>query len=73
MAHTLHINELINQIDRLNYSDKIIIMEQIVKKLKQERGKTKRNPITRIKGLGKELWNDIDVDSYVAEQRESWD
>lgn len=40
MAHTLHINELINQIDRLNYSDKIIIMEQIVRSLKQEPKKT---------------------------------
>ena len=29
--------------------------------------------ITEFKGLGKELWEQIDVDAYIEEERNSWD
>ena len=28
--------------------------------------------ITDLKGTGKEIWKDIDVDEYVAKERDSW-
>ena len=32
-----------------------------------------RHCIMEIKGLGKEVWQAIDVDQYIAEERASWD
>jgi hypothetical protein len=29
--------------------------------------------ITDLKGLGKEVWKDIDVEDYIKKERESWD
>ena len=29
--------------------------------------------ITDLKGLGKEVWDGIDPDAFVAEERDSWD
>ena len=29
--------------------------------------------ITELKGLGKEIWKDVDADEYVAKERDSWD
>lgn len=29
--------------------------------------------ITDLRGLGKEIWEGIDPDQYVAEERDSWD
>jgi hypothetical protein len=29
--------------------------------------------ITDLKGLGKEVWNGIDPDEFIAEERDSWD
>lgn len=29
--------------------------------------------ITDLKGLGKELWQGVDPDDYMAQERESWD
>ena len=29
--------------------------------------------ITDLRGLGKEIWKDVDADEYVAGERDSWD
>ncbi len=28
--------------------------------------------LKNLKGLGKEIWKDIDVDEYIKKERESW-
>ena len=28
--------------------------------------------LKNLKGLGKEIWQDIDVDEYIKKERESW-
>jgi hypothetical protein len=28
--------------------------------------------LKNLKGLGKEIWEDIDVDEYIKKERESW-
>ncbi len=33
----------------------------------------KRRNITELRGLGKEIWDGIDPDEYVAKERDSWD
>lgn len=73
MAHAIDRNRLIKQIDQLTYSDKVTVMEQILRSLKQGPVKTKSHSITKLRGLGKEIWSNIDIDSYLSEQRESWD
>jgi hypothetical protein len=32
-----------------------------------------KHRITEFKGLGKELWQGIDVEKYIDEERNSWD
>jgi hypothetical protein len=32
----------------------------------------KRHSILELKGLGKEIWQSIDVDEYLREERRSW-
>ena len=32
-----------------------------------------RHSILELEGLGKEVWQAIDVDQYIAEERASWD
>lgn len=33
----------------------------------------KRHSILDLEGLGKEIWQGVDADKYVAEERNSWD
>jgi hypothetical protein len=71
MDSTLNINQIVNQIEKLDYNDKINILSKIAILLKREEKVLQVNSITRLKGLGKNIWKD--ADAYIREERESWD
>ena len=64
--------QVLDQVERLSPDDQLRLMERIAVALRQRMpdGKTRR--ITELKGLGKEVWQDIDVQKYVDEERDSW-
>jgi hypothetical protein len=73
MDSTLNINQIVNEIERLDYNDKINILSRIINLLKREEKAHKAFPVTRLKGLGKDVWEKTDTASYVSKERESWD
>lgn len=73
MDSAININQIVNEIEKLDYNDKINIMSRIVILLKREDKPQQLYSITRLKGLGKNVWQKTDIESYVARERESWD
>ena len=67
-----NIDQLINQIEHLNYNQKVEIMDRIIHNLKRNENKSKHG-LLDLKGLGKDIWKNIDVDSYIQSERQSWD
>jgi hypothetical protein len=41
--------------------------------LKREEKTLQLSSITRLKGLGKNIWKDTNVDTFIRQERESWD
>ena len=73
MESTININQIVNEIEKLDYNDKINIMSRIVNLLKREDISNQTYSITRLKGLGKNVWQKTDITAYIAIERESWD
>ncbi len=73
MEHTININQIVNEIEKLDYNGKINVMSRIINLLKREDKSQQEYSITRLKGLGKNIWQKIDIESYVVSERESWD
>lgn len=73
MDSTININQIVNEIEKLDYNDKINIMSRIVNLLKREDKSHQAYSITRLKGLGKKVWQKNDIAAYIANERESWD
>lgn len=73
MDNSLNIDQIVTQIEKLNYSDKVNIMSRIVDLLKKENRPGTEYSVTRLKGLGKDVWNETDLPNYIATERESWD
>jgi hypothetical protein len=72
MPTTTDIHQILKDIDNLNYTDKLNILSHIVIMLK----KTNVKPsvcLADLKGLGKDLWKNRDIDAYLAKERDSWD
>lgn len=67
-----NIDQIISQIDRLSYDEKVEVMDKIIHSFKRQR-LASRPGLTSLKGLGKNIWQDIDVDQYINSQRKAWD
>jgi len=70
---TITIKEILNQISKLEDDKKIQVMERILKMLKKEEKTQNIKPeLKNLKGLGVDIWRDVDIDKYVERERE-WD
>jgi plasmid stability protein len=49
------------------------LAQQVVHLLEESSGKPKLHSILELRGLGKELWKDIDPVEHVRAERDSWD
>jgi len=72
MSQAANINNIIQEIESLDYINKINVMSKIVSMLKRTQIKSKATNITQIKGLGKEIWKDVDIENYISKERETW-
>jgi len=73
MDNTLNINQIVSQIEKLDYNDKINILTRIANLLKREEKNHQIFSITHLKGLGKNIWSTNDSDTYIRKERETWD
>ncbi len=73
MSSTMNINTIIQEIELLDYHNKINVMSKIVSMLKRAKAKPTSVNITRLKGLGKDVWQDVEIESYISKEREAWD
>lgn len=49
------------------------LAQQVIHFLEESAGKPKLHSILELRGLGKELWKDIDPVEHVRAERDSWD
>ena len=72
MNNSINIVQIVNQIEKLDYNSKINILSRLVDLLKREGKVSQPYSITSLKGLGKNVWQKIDTDLYLSEERGSW-
>lgn len=63
---------ILKQIRDLPRSEQEEIVAEIQKQLAQT-GRPHKRSILELRGLGKEIWEGVNVDEYLREERESWD
>ena len=66
--------QVFQQAMKLSTRDRIELIKLIVGTLDEsEPESTKRHSIMELKGLGKEIWEGVDVAAYINELRDEWD
>lgn len=74
---TLHIknfpDDLYERLQKWAESEHRSLAQQVIHLLEESAGKQKRHSILELRGLGKELWKDIDPVEHVRRERDSWD
>lgn len=65
------INEnLINELKNLSKVDRLTVVQIL---LNIDSKSEKKHKITELAGLGKEIWNDVDAQKYIDEERSNWE
>ncbi len=74
MTDMPHYERLLDQASRLQPVDQLRLMEDLAALLRQQIASPLRShSITELRGLGKEVWQGIDAQEYVNQERDTWD
>jgi hypothetical protein len=64
-------NELWDRISRLSRQEKVELLTELTSQVRNDT--SPRRDIMELAGLGKEIWEGIDAQDYVNQERDSWD
>jgi hypothetical protein len=59
-----------NQVRQLSLDEQFQLLEELVAMVRKN--SQPQHSILELEGLGKEVWEGVDVDEYVKQERDSW-
>jgi len=65
------IEQIYKEIAELNNDEKLLILKKLLLETKLKLKKEKKLNIYNIKGIGKEIWKNVDAQNYVNGERET--
>jgi len=65
-------NHVVSEIKTLNLSDQLRLLEQMAVIIRKKTSTGLTRSILELKGKGKDIWNGLDVKTYLDEERSSW-
>lgn len=65
--------QLLTQAGRLAPADQLRLLEGLAAQLRRHMAGSPRHSVTALRGLGKEIWQGIDAQEYVNQERAAWD
>lgn len=57
---------------QLDPAEQIHLLEELASLVRQQMTPQTRRSILELQGLGKEIWQDVDVEDYIEQERDSW-
>jgi hypothetical protein len=71
MSTTVY-DRVLHQVQHLEPADQLRLLEELAALVRRQAALQTRRSILELRGLGKEIWKDIDVQKYVEQERASW-
>jgi len=63
---------VLNQVQLLPPDEQFRLLEDLVVMLRQRNARKPQHSILEFEGLGKEMWEGVNVEDYINEERDSW-
>jgi DNA-binding HxlR family transcriptional regulator len=65
-------SHLISEIKTLKLSDQLRLLEEMAILIRKKASQSRPRSILELKGKGKDIWQGLDVQKYIDEERSSW-
>ena len=69
---TYSYRQVLNHVQQLTAEEQLQLMEDLVAIIRKQCVPRPLHSILELKGLGKEVWEGVDVDAYINQERDSW-
>ena len=69
----LSYEEIRIQLHHLTLDEQLQLLEDLAKLIRSQITSHDRHSIMEFKGFAKEIWNGVDVEKYIDEERNSWE
>lgn len=70
---TLHYEHVLELAQQLGPAEQLRLLEDLAHWVRQEIAPARHRRILELEGLGAEIWEGIDAQEYVRQERASWD
>ena len=70
---TVAYREALERARQLTPDEQLELLEELAAIVRKRVTAKPKHSIMELKGLGKEIWERIDVEKYIEEERNSWD
>ena len=68
------LNEVLNQVQHLTFDDQLRLVEDLVANIRLQNTALPKNlNVMEFRGMAKQLWEGVDVEKYIDEERNSWE
>ena len=68
------LNTVVAQVQQLTPDEQLQLLKDLVESVVRNQTLAKpQHSILELEGLGKEIWEGVDVEKYIEEERASWD
>ena len=65
-------DEILGRIDELTLDEQLSLIEQLAVSLRERLAHGEGHDILELRGLGKAIWQDVNAQHYVDQERDSW-
>ena len=66
-------NDVLRRVQRLSPADQLRLLEDVASLVRRQvTTPARRRSILELQGLGKEIWQDIDAQNYIDQERAAW-
>ena len=66
--------EVLNQAQHLTTEEQLQLIEELAALIRRQGVmRSKKHSIMELKGLGKEIWEGVDVEKYIDDERNLWE
>ena len=70
---TVTYGQILNLTQRLEPAEQLQLLEALAQSLRHSLRTPRPHSILELQGLGKEVWQNIDVGAYINQERDTWD
>ena len=70
---TITYNQVLYQALQLTTDEQLQLIGELAASLRQQIAAQAKHDVMELEGLGKEVWQGIDVEKYIEEERNSWE